>query len=156
MEGPASLLSHRNTDNAAEGQTSEASAVDFVKLLFSSVGNDCCETVGAFVAGQGHGNCLVPGTCLLPSGNPVSGPVGPWCREGLCDQGPEEVAAVVLWVASAESDLLSRFLATVRLPENEEALQLRLQLESLVQEGQGCSPVGSAGFLYPLQRRLSL
>lgn len=35
--GPASLVSHRNTDNAAVGQTSEASAVDFVKLLFSSV-----------------------------------------------------------------------------------------------------------------------
>lgn len=92
-------------------------------------GNDCCETVGAFVAGQGHGNCLVPGTCLLPSGNPVGGPVGLWCREGLHDEGPKEVAAVVLWVASVESEPLSRFLANVRLPENEEASQLRLQLE---------------------------
>lgn len=82
--------------------------------------------------------------------------MGPWCREGLHDEGPEEVAAVVLWVASAESEPLSRFLATVRLPENEEASQLRLQSESLVREGQGHTLVGSAGLLDQLQRRLGL
>lgn len=38
----------------------------------------------------------------------------------------------VFWVAGAESDLLSRFLATVRLPENEEASELKLQSGPLV------------------------
>lgn len=53
---------------------------------------------------------LLPGICLLRSGNLVwlSGAV---CREGPLDQGREEVVTVMLWVASGECDLLSRFLA---------------------------------------------
>lgn len=82
--------------------------------------------------------------------------MGLWCREGLHDEGPKEVAAVVLWVASVESEPLSRFLANVRLPENEEASQLRLQLESRMREGQGRTPVVSAGLLDQLHRRLGL
>lgn len=51
---------------------------------------------------------------------------------------------------------LSRFLATVRFPENEEASQLRLLQLELVREGQGCNLVGSAGLLDGWQRGLGL
>lgn len=86
---PASLLSHGHTDNTAVGQASGASATGF-RLLFASVWEIAvAQLLEPLLMDQEMVTAVSPGSCLLPSGNLVMAE-GPWCREGLRDQGERE------------------------------------------------------------------